>query len=197
MNKLFINLLLILGINFSLFGSDGDTSERQLIYEEENSKAENANSLNNPVPFDRSSKRFEFDGSRENLDVCWIVNGQRVSQKDLENSSKVQRPGPTVCFVNVDFLRGGRKYLSPEPAGSQSDENRESIFFIVHTKYNLDPSSPEYEARCAEAEAYARSVEAYNLLSKEERLKQMQEHLKREHDRSKTSTYVDPNSSKQ
>lgn len=101
MNKLFINLLLVLGINFSLLGSDKDTSERQRIYEAENRKAEGSVSPINPVVFDRSTKQFAFEGSREDLPVYWVVGGQRVSDKELENCSQVDRSGPTFCYVNL------------------------------------------------------------------------------------------------
>jgi hypothetical protein len=196
MNKLFINLLLILGINFSLLGSDQDISERQLIYEEENRKAEGDHSPIHPVVFDRSIKRFEFDGSREDLPVYWVVGGQRVSEKELENNPLSKR-GPTYCFVNTAFLPGGCKESRQEVdlAGSQEP----NVMMVVHTKYNLDPTDSEHEEISKEATEYAQRVDAYNKLTKEERKKQIRMHLKRRNkdDRPKTPTHMDPNSSKQ
>lgn len=191
MNKLFINLLLILGINFSLLGSDQDTSEPQLIYEEENRKAEGDHSPIHPVVFDRSIKPFEFDGSREDLNVFWVVGGQRIPEKELENNPLSKR-GPTYCFVNL------KKIVKKEQPQQQVDENELSII-IAHTKYNLDPTDSEHEEISKEATEYAQRVDAYNKLTKEERKKQIRMHLKRRNkdDRPKTPTHMDPNSSKQ
>lgn len=191
MNKLFINLLLILGINFSLLGSDQNTSERQLIYEEENRKAEGDDSSINPLAFDRSSKPFEFDGSREDLNVVWVVGGQRIPEKELENYPEL-KSGPTFCFVNL------KKIAKKEQPGQHVHENGFSII-IAHTKYNLDPTDSEHEEISKEATEYAQRVDAYNKLTKEERKKQIRMHLKRRNkdDRPKTPTHMDPNSSKQ
>lgn len=188
MNKLFINLLLVLGINFSVFGS-----ERESIYEEENAKAEDAALAINPLPFDRSNRRFAFVGSKEDLNVFWVVNGKPISEYEINTNPDYAQlsshcsSATTYCFVNL-----GKKTQNQQ---SEQVENGSSVI-IVHTKYNLDPNDSEAEEILDEASAYAQRVDKYTRLSKKERKKQMQKHLMSKHDRSEIPAYVDPNSSK-
>lgn len=189
MNKLFINLLFILGINFSVYGS-----ERESIYEDEFQKAEGGNASINPLPFDRSSKPFEFVGSKEDLAIFWVVNGKRVSESEIKNNPDyAQLPpenpsAPTFCIIN---LRKKEKRKQLEQAANRLSR------MIGHTKYNFNSNNSKINEITEEASAYDQRVRAYDALSEEERKKQIQEHLKREHDRSKTSTNMDPNSSGQ
>ncbi len=189
MKKLFINLLLILGVHFSLNAS----SERELIYQDECDKAEPNQTIINPVPFDRSNKPFTFDGSREDLTEYWVIDGNRVTNVEQANN---RASGPTFCFFNTRFLRGGKKYKKPN--GLNRILSRNSVCVVIgHTKYNLNPKDPEYEARRAEAMSYQKRVAEYDQLTEDERLKERQKNLGNKHDRSKTSTPLDPNSSKQ
>ncbi|MBP6892073.1 hypothetical protein KBB68_00685 [Candidatus Babeliales bacterium] len=191
MNKLFINLLLILGIHFSSFASNKDTSERQCIYEAECEKAEKSDSLINRVTFDRSTNQFKFDGSRENLDAVWFVDGQRVPDQKLEDCRQVLGSGPTFCYVNL-------RRKTQKQQSEQVDKNGSSII-IAHTKYNLDQNDSEHEEISKEAMSYEQRINAYNKLTKEERVKQIRASLKRrnKYDQSKIPTHMDPNSAKQ
>ena len=65
MRKLCINLLLVFGMNFSVFGSD---SERQLIYEEEYKRSEKFQSFSNSVEFVYGHRSVVSQSSEEIAD---------------------------------------------------------------------------------------------------------------------------------
>ena len=164
MNKLFINLLLILGINFSLLGSNNDTSERQRIYEQEN-------------------EIFEGKKSVKSRIEKWKKQIEETANAFFAGSFVVQNNKGVLFFDTREF-----KIYDLNQAYDLNqvvDENTSVVIFILHTKYNLNRDHPDYQNRLNEAIAYAQRVDEYDRLTKEERLEQMRKDLKRnKHDRS-------------
>ncbi len=100
---------MLFGIHFSLNASSDESSERQLIYEEENEAGQQLNNSQpiNPIPFDRSKSPFSFTKSRKNLFVFWVVEGKEVSEDEIKNNPKYAETSPrfsgatTFCYVNM------------------------------------------------------------------------------------------------